>query len=263
MRTTKTLLPALAAAVALAGCATTEGPGERPDIPVTGVHWTVDSLTVDGRRTASPAPTAYVEFQPGGRSAGNAGCNRFTAAATVDGDTVTVGKSTRTQMACDGPVQGFENAFLKAFTGRLEARLDDDRLTLTTPDGDTIALTEQPAAPLAGTTWHVDSLLEGKTATSLPAGTEGRAHLTVADDGTARGNLGCNNFTATVKTGSGKLTFGPLAVTRKMCTKPQMELEQHLYGTLSSGTVTFRIQHRALSVTAQDGSGFAARAAAR
>ncbi|WP_228983310.1 META domain-containing protein [Streptomyces sp. DH12] len=263
MRTTKTLLPVLAAAVALAGCATTADPGERPDIPVTGVHWTVDALTVDGRRTAAPAPTAYVEFQPDGRAVGNAGCNRFTAAATVDGDTLTVGKTTRTQMACEEPAMGFENAFLKAFTGTLEARLDGDRLTLTTPGGDTIALGEQPAAPLAGTTWHVESLLDGEAAASLPAGTEGRAHLTVGEDGTARGNLGCNNFTATVKTAPGKLTFGPLAVTRKMCTKPQMELEQRLYGTLSSGTVTYRIQHRALTVTEQDGSGFAARATAR
>ncbi|WP_149179977.1 META domain-containing protein [Streptomyces sp. TRM49041] len=267
MRTTKILLPALAV-VLLAGCAGGSGSGtgsskDRPDIPVTGAHWSVDTLTVDGGKTTAPVPTAYVEFESGGRAKGNFGCNHFTATATVEGDTITVSEVAMTEMACEEPVRSFEDGFRETFTGRLDARLDGDRLTLTAPDGDTIALTEQPAAPLVGTTWSVDSLLDGETASSLPAGTRGKAHLTIADDGSVRGALGCNSFSGTVKTEGDKLTFGPLAVTRKMCTKPEMELEQQLYGTLSSGPVTFRLQHRALTVTEPDGSGFAAHATSK
>jgi heat shock protein HslJ len=262
MRINKYLLPVLAAtATALAGCSGGSGPSsaDRPDIPLAGTHWAIDSLTVDGAKKAAPTPAPYVEFTPDGRAQGSAGCNGFNGEATVDGDTVTVGPLTSTDMACTD--QGFEDAFRDLFTGKLEARLDGgDRLTLTTPDGDTLNLSEQAAAPLKGTKWNVETLLEGQTATSLPTGSRGRPHLTVGADGTARGNLGCNNFTATVKVDADTLTFGSLAVTRRMCAQPQNELEQKLYGTLSSGPVTYRIEHRALTVTAQDGSGFGARA---
>ncbi|WP_369687668.1 META domain-containing protein [Streptomyces somaliensis] len=227
-------------------------------MPITGTHWAFDALTVDGARKTPPKPTLYIEFKPEGRAHGNAGCNDFEAETAVDGDTVTVGKVVLTQMACND--QGFESDFRKLFTGRLEARLDGDRLTLTTPDGDAIALSEQPEAPLEGTRWSVETLVEGGTAASLPAGVRGRPHLTVGADGTARGNLGCNNFTATVKTDGDELTFGSLTVTRRMCAPPQNELERKLYGTLGGGPVTYRVEQRTLTVTARDGSGFGARA---
>ncbi|MFJ6994805.1 META domain-containing protein [Streptomyces sp. NPDC003090] len=275
MRITKCLLPVLAVtatATTLAGCSKGTTPGDRPDLPLTGTHWTVDALTVEGARKTAPAPRlAYVEFKPDGTATGNAGCNRFTAKAAVTGDTVTVGEVTRTEMACDKAVQDFEDAFLKAFTGKLQAELGDrdgtsntdiglGRLTLTTPGGDTLALSERPPAPLKGTKWSVDTLLDGKTASSLPTGVRSGPHLTIAADGSATGNLGCNNFTATVKVEGDKMTFDALAITRRMCTTLQNGLEQKLYGTLSSGPVTYRIQGHQLTVTAQDGSGFGAQA---
>ncbi|CAL9475082.1 META domain-containing protein [Streptomyces sp. enrichment culture] len=277
MRITKCLLPVLAVtatATALAGCSNGTTPGDRPDIPLTGTHWTLDALTVEGARKTAPAPRrAYVEFKPDGTATGNAGCNGFTAKAAISGDTVTVGEVTRTEMACDKAVQDFEDAFLTAFTGKLQAKLGDRdvapasdvgtaRLTLTTSGGDTLALSERPPAPLKGTKWSVETLLDGQTASSLPAGVKNRPHLTIAADGSATGNLGCNNFTATVKDDGDKLTFDALAVTRRMCTTLQNGLEQKLYGTLGSGPVTYRIEDGRLTVTAQDGSGFGAVATA-
>ncbi|MFE1575071.1 META domain-containing protein [Streptomyces fradiae] len=274
MPNTKRLLPVLVVAAAtatvLAGCSSGNGTagsggGDRPDIPLTGTHWSLDALTVDGARKAAPArSTASIEFKPDGTAHGSTGCNRFTAKAAVSGDTVTVGEVTMTEMACEKPVQDFEDAFRATFTGTLRAELGEsggtDRLTLTAPGGDSLALSERPEAPLKGTTWAVDTLLEGGTAGSLPEGVKGRPHLTIAADGSARGNLGCNNFTATVRTDGDKLTFDRLAVTRRMCTTLQNGLEQKLYGTLGSGPVTYRIDGRQLTVTAQDGNGFAARA---
>ncbi|MFV2118013.1 META domain-containing protein [Streptomyces sp. Act-28] len=267
MRIDKRLLPLLAAtATVLAGCSggsAGPGAGDRPDLPLAGTHWTVDSLTVDGGRRTAPAPPPYVEFTPDGRARGSDGCGDFDAEVAVDGDSVTVGSVVSTERGCPAASSGdFGSAFRAVFAGRLDARLDDDRLTLTAPDGDAVTLSEQPAAPLEGTRWDVDTLIEGRTATSLPAGVQGRPHLVIGADGTARGNLGCNNFTATVKADGDRLTFGSLAVTRRLCARPGNELERKLYATLSSGPVTYRIRQRALTVTAQDGSGFGARAAA-
>ncbi|MCP9958304.1 META domain-containing protein [Streptomyces sudanensis] len=267
MRINKCLLPVLAATATLAGCAggsgsgSGPGSGDRPDIPLAGTHWSLDAVTVDGAKRTSPAPGAYVEFKPDGTAQGTAGCNHFSSEDTsVDGDTVTVGRVTMTEKGCEKPVQDFEDAFHKAFSGKLEARLDDggDRLTLTTGDGDTLVFSEQPEAPLKNTRWTVDTLLEKGTSTALPAGAKNKPHFTIGADGTARGNLGCNHFTAPVKIDGDKLTFGSITMTRRMCAQPQNELERKLYGTLGSGPVTYRVEQRALTVTAPDGSGFGA-----
>jgi heat shock protein HslJ len=257
------LVPLLA--LALTACGTQSGDGRgtgagsssvRPDVPVTGVHWTVESVTVDGKRTAAPAG-AHVRIDDKGRARGNFGCNHFDARAAVDGDTITVSDTGMTEMGCPEPLQGFEDALKSALTGRLKATLDDGRLTLTTADGDTVRLAEQPPAPLVGTTWTVNSLVSGRTATPVPAGTEGKASLVFGKDDSVRGSLGCNQFSAPVTTDGSTMTFGRVTTTRKLCAGPQMELERALLEAMK-GKVTYVIDHRTLTVTAPDASGFAA-----
>lgn len=261
------------ALLTLAACGTESGSGAgsgdgsgtvRTEPPLTGVHWSVSSLTVGGKKTAAPAG-AHVEIDSQGRASGNLGCNRFTADVRVDGDTVTVGPGTTTEMGCEKDLQQFENAMGRTFSGKLEAAVTgrgaDRKLTLTTADGDSISLTAQAPAPLAGTAWKVTGLLSGTTATSLPAGTEGKAHLTFGKDGSVEGSLGCNSFHGTAKVAGSTITFGPLASTRKMCPGPEMELERTLLGVLK-GKTTYTIGHRSLSLTAENGKGLGASAPA-
>ncbi|MER6995189.1 META domain-containing protein [Streptomyces sp. NPDC000410] len=255
----------LGAVLTLAGCGTepgSDGAGgaEGPDSPVTGVHWTVDSVTVGGKKTAAPGG-AYVEIDTKGRAKGNYGCNHFRADATVEGDTVTVGPGDVTMMSCEKPVQDFEDALNKAFSGELKAKVSDQTLTLTAASGDSIALTSQPAAPLVGTRWSVTALLAGEVATSLPAGTEKKAHLTFGKDGSVRGSLGCNTFngTAKVSESGSTITFGRLSTTRRMCPGPEMDLERELAQVLK-GEVTYEVRHRGLSLTAANGKGLSATA---
>ncbi|MDQ1009816.1 heat shock protein HslJ [Streptomyces sp. V4I23] len=251
------------ALLALAACGTERGGGAgsgdtvAPDVPLAGVRWSVESVSVDGTKTASPSD-AYVEITDKGRAQGNYGCNHFGADITVEGDTVTVGPGEVTEMACDKKIQGFEDALRAAFSGKLKAKLTDGRLTLTTEKGDTIALTAERPSPLIGTKWTVDSLVADETATSLPAGTEGKAHLTIAEDGTVGGSLGCNRFTSTAKVSGDSITFGRLASTRKLCPGPVMDLERELVQVLKQGTVKYEVKHRALTLTASNGKGLAA-----
>ncbi|MFC8276186.1 META domain-containing protein [Streptomyces sp. NPDC057271] len=255
---------AVASLLLLAACGTENAgsdPGAgsvAPDVPVTGVHWTVDSLTVDGRKTPAPAG-AFVEIDRDGRAKGNSGCNHFGATVTVDGDTLKADLGETTEMACGA--MDFEAAFHKAFDGPLKARLSGEKLTLTTPDGTTsLALSAEPPAPLNGTTWTVDSLLSGDTAVSPPKGSEGKATFVIDEDGRVRGNLGCNRFTATAKVTAETLTVtGPVATTRMICSGPQMELETKLYELLD-GPLSYELRHRTLTLTGPDGEGFAATA---
>ncbi|MFI2784114.1 META domain-containing protein [Streptomyces sp. ALB3] len=278
MRTQRMAVSVLAVlgTLTLAGCGTESGTGAgsgdsgdgsgsvRTGPGVTGVHWTVSSLTVGGKKTAAPAG-AHVEIDSAGKATGNLGCNRFTADVTVEGDKVTVGPGTTTEMGCEKDVQQFEKAMGRALSGELTAavagRGDGKTLTLTTAGGDSIALTSEPPAPLAGTTWKVTGLVSGSVATSLPAGTEGKAHLTFGKDGSVEGNLGCNSFHGTAEVSGSTITFGALASTRKMCPGPEMELERALNGVLA-GRTTYEVSHRSLSIEAANGKGLAASAPA-
>lgn len=256
------------ALLALAACGTESGSGAggdgggsvTTDLPITGVHWSVDSVTVDGRKSAAPAG-AYVEVTTKGRAQGNYGCNHFGADVTVSGNTVTVGPGEMTEMACAKDIQSFEDALRAAFSGKLKAKLTDGKLTLTAEKGDAIALTSERPSPLVGTKWTVNSLLSGQTASSLPAGTENKAHLTFGKDGSVRGNLGCNSFSSTAKVSGSSITFGNISSTRKLCPGPEMNLEREVLKVLD-GTVTYELQHRGLSLTTPNGKGVAATATA-
>ncbi|MEU5718623.1 META domain-containing protein [Streptomyces sp. NPDC020403] len=264
------------ALLTLAACGTESGSGAgsgdsgggsgtvRTEPPLIGVHWEVTSVTVDGKKTPAPAG-AHVVIDTKGKATGSLGCNRFTADARVDGARITVGPVTTTEMGCEKGVQRFEEALGRAFRGELRADVTGSgerrTLALTRARGDSIALVRQPPAPLAGTAWTVTGLISGSTATSLPAGTDDAAHLTFGEDGTVRGSLGCNSFHGRAAVAGSTITFGSLASTRKMCPGPQMQLERALLGVLE-GRTAYVIDHRSLSIEAEDGKGLHASAPA-
>ncbi|MFE1957664.1 META domain-containing protein [Streptomyces sp. NPDC059479] len=275
----------------LAACGTESGSGSgsggsvQSDLPLTDVHWSVDSLTVDGKKTAAPAG-ASVEIGTDGRASARTGCNTIGADVTVDGGTITVGDKQSTLIGCPEELQAFEKALGGAFAGKLKATVEgveggsaeDRRLTLTTADGDTITLTSAPPVPLAGTEWTVNALTDGATATSLPQGTVGKAHFTFGKDGSVEGSLGCNSFRGTAKVSeaaegaaqgategaeqkAATITFGRLSATRKLCPGPEMTLERQVQKVLE-GKVTYELHHRSLTLKQADGQGLDAVAAA-
>ncbi|GAA3010709.1 hypothetical protein Sfulv_32150 [Streptomyces fulvorobeus] len=260
------------ALLTLAACGTEPGSGAgsgsdtgsgtvRSDPRLTDVRWSVRSMTVGGKRTTAPA-AAHLTIGSDGRATGNLGCNHYTADARVEGGTVTVGPGTTTEMACEKDVQDFENALARALDGTLKADVRSGTLTLTTAGGDTVTLGSEPSAPvpLAGTTWTVTTLLDGETATSVPAGTRDKApRLTFGKDGTVEGSLGCNSFRGTAKVTDTAITFGPLVSTRMMCGEAEMDVERSMLAVLR-GKTTYTLDGHALSLTAQDGKGLGASA---
>ncbi|MET8831829.1 META domain-containing protein [Streptomyces sp. NPDC004610] len=220
--------------------------------PLTGVHWNVDSVTVDG--TTRDAPTgAHVTVTADGTAEGNYGCNRFSAPAEIDGDRLTLGDSMRTDMACEA--MDFEETLVAALTsGALTTEVSGDRLTLTTGSGDTVALTKEPPAELYGTKWTVTALgatgPDG-TSSSLPVATA--PHLTFDEKAeTVSGSLGCNQVNAEATAGDGTLTLGVAATTRMMCDASLMDTEKSLLRLFDS-TVDYRLDHRTLTLTSENG----------
>ncbi|MEU6624672.1 META domain-containing protein [Streptomyces litmocidini] len=254
----------------LTACGTEGGAGSgaaagEPDLPVAGTHWTVDAVTLDGRRSAAP-DGARVDFEENGGVTGDTGCNSLDAGVVVEGDTLTVTPHSVTEKGCPADRQRFEEELLKAFSGPLKGTLKGDGLRLASADGrNGVELTAEEEAPLRGTTWKVEGLVSGDTASSLPAGSGAKARLVLGADGRLTGNLGCNDFSATARVDEKARTLtveGPAATTRMMCTSPQMKLETRLYELLD-GPLTYRLNHRTLTLTDASGEGLTATANAR
>lgn len=264
-----TLSVSVLALLTLAACGTENGSGKgsdggdsvQSDVPVTGVAWRVDSVTVGGKKTEAPEG-ARLEIDPKGRAKADFGCNHISVDARVKGDQVTLGKPVTTQMACDVKIEKFEKAAIDAMGGEHTAKLSGEKLTLTTESGDTMALSEEKPADLVGTKWTVTTLLSGKTATTVPADLpkERTPHLTFAEDGTVSGNSGCNSFSGKAAVKGSAIVFEPPVSTRKMCPKAEMEVERAVLAALD-GPTTYTVKGSTLTLTAEDGKGVGATAA--
>ncbi|MFE4968901.1 META domain-containing protein [Streptomyces sp. NPDC056660] len=114
--------------------------GSQP--PVTGIEWTVDSVTVDGTTRRAPA-SAHVKIDDG-KAIGSYGCNQFSATAKVTDDRIRLSNARTTRMACDNTRMAFERALAGTLTaGPLTTRADGRKLTLTTAGGDRVELSRK------------------------------------------------------------------------------------------------------------------------
>ncbi|MDX3458010.1 META domain-containing protein [Streptomyces sp. ME02-8801-2C] len=229
---------------------------------VTGIHWRVEDLTVDGKKSAAPA-SAYLQIGKDGEVSGNYGCNSFGATAKVDGDDIALGTARSTDMACGNDRMTFESAFSKALTGgALTAQVKGDgeqQLTLTTKAGATIHLTEEKASSLYGTKWTVTTVGDaGADSGVSPLPSAADTYLVFDQKkGTVRGKAGCNNVSAEATVSDGAITFGSPATTRRMCDASLMKAER-AFLKLFDGKAAYKIDHRSLSLTSENGTTVAA-----
>ena len=177
---------------------------------VTGVHWNVDSVTVDGKKyRPRPAPTSRSPTTA--RSSGNYGCNHFGADRRRSRATrINVGTdASTTEMACDEKPDGasrrpspraLADGTLTAERRRRQADPHHrGRRHRRAHRGE--------AAPLDGTKWTSPTAPDD--ASPLPPRAEGKAHLTFdKKTGTVRGSLGCNRVTPKATVSDGQITLG-------------------------------------------------------
>ncbi|MFF1472692.1 META domain-containing protein [Streptomyces mirabilis] len=219
--------------------------------PVTGVHWSVDTLTTHGRTRQAP-DSAYLRIGEDGRVSGNLGCNTFGSTATLKGDRVDFGTIEATDMGCQKDPMSFEQSLSHAYVDNtFTSEVKGDKLTLTTDGGDRVNLTKEPDAPLYGTKWTVTSLGDGDVAQSLPEGAD--AHFTLDKaNGTLSGRLGCNHVTAKATVRDGHITLGAAKTTRMMCDGSLMDTERTLLGLFDS-MVVYELNHRSIALTSTNG----------
>jgi heat shock protein HslJ len=220
--------------------------------------WVLTSGDVDGTALDLTVDRPVTLTLDGDKVTGSSACNLYFADLTVDGDTVTFGTIGGTEMACQDDVMNLEGRYLAALARITQAARAGETLTLT---GDGVRLefgsapVEEPAA-LVGTTWTLDSLIEGDTASSVVSRP---ATLLLAENGTVTGSTGCRSFRGRWTAQGDDLVIGPLATPKIACRGAAGPQDTHVLAVLD-GTVRAAVAGRTLTVSGARGLGLVFRA---
>lgn len=261
MRITRAL-PATAVAVSvllaaglLGGCGGddddgTGGTGATTAAPIDldGRTFLSHTVSVGGRDRPLVAGTRITLTFDDGTVGASAGCNSMSGSYTLDGDVLQVGAMSTTEMGCDPERHEQDEWVADLLTSSPTVRLSEPELTLTA--GDTVvALVDrevaEPDVELTGTHFVLESIVDGDTVSSVPAGVE--ATFEISEAGEVALELGCNTGGGTAEIGDGTLTFGAIRATEMACEEPAMQVEAAIVDLLS-GEVTYEIDAGRLSM---------------
>lgn len=249
----KTPLIALAGAgllLALTACGNESGAGAE----LSGKSFLSTSVTENGQpRPLAPNTRVRLQFTDDGRLVADAGCNSMQSPVSTSGGKLTLkGQLAMTAMGCPGPQQGQDSWLANIISAKPTWKLDGSTLDVTS-GGTTIALvdrqTAEPALALDGPRWTLDTVITGDVA-SHQTGVE-KAWMTLNGE-RVTGSTGCNEFQGMVARGTGTLTFGELATTRRACTGDAAKLEQAVLVGLK-GQVTYSIDGNRLKIRISTG----------
>jgi heat shock protein HslJ len=232
----------------------TQVPEEEAGTPMLeGVNWRLlEYAGADGAPVAAEVE-ATMTLQDG-QANGNAGCNSFFAAYTVDGQQLTFDQAGSTMMACAEPAMAQETTFLDHIGQAASYEIVEGRLHLLDAEGNPILTFEpQVAASLTGVLWQatfynngqqaVVDVLDGSAITAL-----------FSEDGQLSGSAGCNQYIAGYTVDGNQITIEPTAVTNMMCSEPDGLMEQEAaYLAALETAATYSIQGDTLEMrTAED-----------
>jgi heat shock protein HslJ len=197
--------------------------------------WTV--TTINGGGVIADAPPT-IRFSADGRISGTTGCNQYSALFSTDGNRITIGALSATEIGCAGARSTQEQVFLKGLDGAATWRMTeggaleiDGQVALVAGPG--IATSPPPptlGAGLGGTAWNLVEL--GNTADF--------AHIVptieFGADGSVAGFAGCNTFTGSYTINGSTLALGPLATTKIGCVRPASAVESDYLAALTGVT---------------------------
>lgn len=234
-----------------------EEKGKVPAVsPLDKTTWLLDQMTNEDGMLDNVLPSSMitVEFQTVDLS-GNAGCNNYFSAYTIDGERIFTGLAGSTQMFCIEPegIMEQENLYLLNLQNASSYQITDNQLSLIDADGMTILIYKllEPAS-LVNTQWMLTGYNNGKGGfTSLLSGTEINAEFD--ENGSLSGNAGCNNYNTSYELDGDSITIGMPATTRMFCGEPEGVMEQETaYLAALQTAVKYEIKSNELNMFNQE-----------
>lgn len=243
--------------LALAACGQRAGGQNTAPDPLRGKTFLATAVTDDGKpRELLPNTELSVQFTDDGRLIAQAGCNTMQGSVnTADGKLVLDGELASTAIGC-AQASNEQDAFVaKVLSASPSWQLADDRLTITS--GTTtfdLAPRESvhPDKDLVGTTWVLDTLVDGDVASSMPVGAP---EVTLVFDGKrATADTHCNGVGAEYTVTGDTIEFTGGVSTKMACAPEIMRGEEAVSGVLN-GEVTYEITADKLTLTNTSGKG--------
>lgn len=239
------VIAAIAVAVLLSGCGQAEDGGASGD----GGGGDLDG---DWQLTSGTGPAGEVPLGDGsevtltiaGTAWSGQACNSYSGDVQVDGDAVTIGPMTRTEMGCpDGRIMEAEAAYHAALEAVTTVAVADASLTLTGDDTELVydRLAEVPEADLVGTTWVLESLVSGAGPEGTASSVIGAPELTLTADGRLEAGTGCNGASGTYELDGDRIVTGSLEGTAMGCEEPLATQERDIVHVFSAGP-TFEVE---------------------
>jgi heat shock protein HslJ len=220
--------------------------------PLRGRTFLSTAVTEDGKPRDM---NLSLEFTDDGRLIARGGCNTIQGTVDTTGGKLSVDELAMTDMGCD-QARNEQDTFVAAALGKKPSwELAGDKLTITA--GTTrfeLAPREivDPDRDLVGTTWVLDTLIDGQTASSMAAGTE---PVTLVFDGkTVVADTHCNGVRGdyTIDGDTISVELGPM--TKMACAPGIMQGENAVVDVLS-GKVSYDITADRLTLTHPAGKG--------
>lgn len=208
----------------------------------------------EGDSPRPPVKGSQIRFAfTGGDVQVTAGCNTMNGSYTLEGDQLEVSRLASTEMACREPLMDQE-LWLAELLEEPVTVDGSEKITLTA--GDVVLTLEDrtnmtPDASLTGTTWTLDSLIEGENAASAP---DGNATITLDGSGNIKVRSYCNNGAGKVKVGDGTMDIGTIMMTMRACVDPEKGKAESTMMKVLNGEVSFEIEEKKLTVTKGDQS---------
>ena len=249
------LLLALVASVALVSAAQPAASSTaQAGATLEGPRWVLVSYAgLDGKTMqAIPGTETTAQFANGTVS-GSAGCNRYNAPYTVDGNKIQIGLGMSTMMACPPPIMDQEAAYLANLQAAASYKITGDQLTLANAKGSTV-LTFKAEIPISLTdgVWVMTSYNNGKQAV-VGALADTEVTAVFGEDGQLSGSAGCNRYSAPYTVDGAKIKIGLAISTMMACEQPIMDQEAQYLAAIQQAA-TYNIQGTRLELRSADGA---------
>jgi heat shock protein HslJ len=248
-------LAAVPLLLVLAACGARAAEQSAPD-PLRGKTFLATAVTENGKpRALVPNTEVSVEFTDDGRLIAQAGCNTMQGQVNTANGKLVVDDLASTAIGCP-QASGEQDAFVAKVIGASPSwQLDDDQLTITSGTT-TLAMAPReavhPDKDLAGTTWVLDTLVDGDVASSMAAGAP---EVTIVFDGTrATADTHCNGVGAEYSVTGDTIEFTG-GVSTKMACAPEIMQGEDAVSAVLNGTVTYKITADRLTLTNSSGKG--------
>ncbi len=194
--------------------------------------------------SGAAAPRAGSLTFKAGKMNGRAGCNGMGGRFHLEGSTLVVEAFFSTLGACDDELMARETRYFALLRGKPALTLTDDTLTLES-SALTLVFTDKkvadPDRPLVGSTWVLDSLIDGAGPTAAVTGASISGPnmtniITFTADGRYSGKWGCNQAGGSYTASAGKIGFEAKATTKMGCGGEVDAVENHVRAVFDGET---------------------------